>query len=156
MKPISIIVAIAENYAIGKDNQLLWHLPEDLKRFKRITEGHSVIMGRKTFESLPGPASDRYRDALERELSRRLGLVPALVQAGAPVDEPLRPEPDAAPRWRVAALVAAAAAALVGVLAFVQRFSGAVAVPPAVALAEVGRAQDLHQGLGVGLRPHRR
>ena len=53
MKPISIIVAIADNYAIGKDNQLLWHLPEDLKRFKRITEGHPVIMGKKTFYSLP-------------------------------------------------------------------------------------------------------
>ena len=53
MKPISIIVAIAENNAIGKDNKLLWHLPEDLKRFKRITEGHKVIMGKNTFFSLP-------------------------------------------------------------------------------------------------------
>jgi dihydrofolate reductase len=53
MKPISIIVAIAENNAIGKDNQLLWHLPEDLKRFKRITEGHKVIMGKNTYFSLP-------------------------------------------------------------------------------------------------------
>ena len=53
MKPISIIVAIADNYAIGKDNQLLWHLPEDLKRFKRITEGNNIIMGKKTFYSLP-------------------------------------------------------------------------------------------------------
>jgi dihydrofolate reductase len=53
MKPISIIVAIAENYAIGKDNQLLWHLSEDLKRFKRITEGHNIIMGKRTYYSLP-------------------------------------------------------------------------------------------------------
>lgn len=50
---ISIIVAVAENYAIGKDNQLLWHIPEDLKRFKRITSGHPVIMGKRTWESLP-------------------------------------------------------------------------------------------------------
>jgi dihydrofolate reductase len=50
---ISIIVAIAENNAIGKDNQLLWHIPEDLKRFKRLTTGHAVIMGRNTWESLP-------------------------------------------------------------------------------------------------------
>ncbi|MBM3403625.1 MAG: dihydrofolate reductase [Bacteroidetes bacterium] len=49
----SIIVAIAQNHAIGKDNKLLWHLPEDLKRFKRITTGHPVIMGKKTYESLP-------------------------------------------------------------------------------------------------------
>ena len=50
---ISIIVAIAENYAIGKNNDLLWHIPEDLKRFKRLTTGHTVIMGKKTYESLP-------------------------------------------------------------------------------------------------------
>jgi dihydrofolate reductase len=52
-KQISIIVAIADNNAIGKDNQLLWHLSEDLKRFKKLTTGHSIIMGKKTFESLP-------------------------------------------------------------------------------------------------------
>jgi len=50
---ISIIVAIAENMAIGKNNDLLWHIPEDLKRFKRITSGHPVIMGKRTFYSLP-------------------------------------------------------------------------------------------------------
>ncbi|MFZ4563481.1 MAG: dihydrofolate reductase [Bacteroidales bacterium] len=50
---ISIIVAIAENRGIGKNNDLLWHISEDLKRFKRITNGHPVIMGKRTFESLP-------------------------------------------------------------------------------------------------------
>jgi dihydrofolate reductase len=50
---ISIIVAIARNYAIGKDNDLLWHLPDDLRRFKRITSGQCVVMGKKTWESLP-------------------------------------------------------------------------------------------------------
>jgi Dihydrofolate reductase len=50
---ISIVVAIAENGAIGKGQQLLCHLPLDLKRFKEITGGHTIIMGRKTFESLP-------------------------------------------------------------------------------------------------------
>ena len=49
---LSIIVAVAENNVIGKDNQLIWHLPEDLKRFKKLTTGHTIIMGRKTFESL--------------------------------------------------------------------------------------------------------
>lgn len=49
---LSIIVAVAKNNVIGKDNQLIWHLPEDLKRFKRLTTGHTIIMGRKTFESL--------------------------------------------------------------------------------------------------------
>ena len=50
---ISIIVAITENNAIGKDNDLLWHISEDLKYFKRITLGSPIIMGRKTWESLP-------------------------------------------------------------------------------------------------------
>jgi dihydrofolate reductase len=50
---ISIIVAIAENMAIGKNNDLLWHIPADMKRFKLITSGHPVIMGKRTWESLP-------------------------------------------------------------------------------------------------------
>lgn len=53
MSTISIIAAIAENNAIGKDLQLLCHMPADMKRFKDLTTGHAVIMGRKTFESLP-------------------------------------------------------------------------------------------------------
>ena len=51
--PISIIVAVAENNAIGKDNDLLWHISDDLKRFKKITTGHKIIMGKNTFLSLP-------------------------------------------------------------------------------------------------------
>ncbi len=50
---ISIIVAIAENYAIGKDNQLLWHISDDLQHFKKITSGHAVLMGKNTYFSLP-------------------------------------------------------------------------------------------------------
>ena len=49
---LSLIVAKAKNNIIGKDNQLIWHIPEDLKRFKKLTTGHTIIMGRKTFESL--------------------------------------------------------------------------------------------------------
>ena len=56
MNNISIIVAIAENRAIGKDNRLLWHLSDDLKRFKKLTTGHTLIMGRNTFLSLPNGA----------------------------------------------------------------------------------------------------
>ncbi len=50
---ISIIVAVAENRVIGRDNQLIWHISEDLKRFKRLTENNTVVMGRKTYLSLP-------------------------------------------------------------------------------------------------------
>jgi dihydrofolate reductase len=50
---ISIIVAVSEDWGIGKDNELLWHISEDLRRFKRLTLGNTVIMGKKTWESLP-------------------------------------------------------------------------------------------------------
>ena len=54
---ISIIVAIARNHGIGFENKLLYWLPNDLKRFKALTTGHTIIMGRKTFESLPKGAA---------------------------------------------------------------------------------------------------
>lgn len=56
---LSIIVAKAKNNIIGKENKLLWHLPEDLKRFKNLTIGHTIIMGRKTFESIGRILPDR-------------------------------------------------------------------------------------------------
>lgn len=56
---VSIVVAAADNNAIGKDNQLLWHLPNDLKHFKNITTGGTIIMGRKTFESIGKPLPNR-------------------------------------------------------------------------------------------------
>ena len=57
---ISIIVAVSDDWGIGKNNELLWHIPEDLKRFKRLTLGKCVIMGKKTWESLPRkPLPDR-------------------------------------------------------------------------------------------------
>ncbi|SEF59694.1 MULTISPECIES: dihydrofolate reductase [Parabacteroides] len=59
MSTISIIAAIADNNAIGKNQQLLWHMPEDMKHFKELTTGHAVIMGRKTFESLSKPLANR-------------------------------------------------------------------------------------------------
>ena len=56
---MTIIAAIDENNAIGKDNQLLWHLSKDLKRFKSLTQNHTIIMGRKTLESLGSPLPNR-------------------------------------------------------------------------------------------------
>ena len=56
---LSIIVAKAKNNIIGKDNKLLWNIPEDLKRFKKLTTGHVIIMGRKTFESIGRVLPDR-------------------------------------------------------------------------------------------------
>jgi len=60
MSKISIIAAVADNYAIGKSNNLPWHLPADLKHFRQLTTGHTVVMGKRTFESLPkGPLPNR-------------------------------------------------------------------------------------------------
>lgn len=59
---ISIIVAIAENRAIGSENKLIYWLPNDLKRFKALTTGHTIIMGRRTFESLPKGALPNRRN----------------------------------------------------------------------------------------------
>jgi len=63
---ITIIAAAAENNALGKDNDLVWHLPDDFKRFKELTSGHHVIMGRKTFESLPGTLPNRTHVVITR------------------------------------------------------------------------------------------
>ena len=63
----SIIVAIANKNIIGGDNKLLWHISEDLKRFKSITTGHTIVMGRKTFESFPKPLPNRHHVVLTRD-----------------------------------------------------------------------------------------
>ncbi len=64
---LSIIVAIASNDVIGGDNKLLWHISKDLKRFKEITSGHTIIMGRKTFESLPKVLPNRHHIVITRD-----------------------------------------------------------------------------------------
>ena len=56
---ITLIAAIAKNNALGKDNDLIWHLPADLKRFKKVTTGHPILMGRNTFESIGKPLPNR-------------------------------------------------------------------------------------------------
>jgi len=64
---VSIVVAISENHAIGKNNQLLWHLPKDLKHFKEITSGGTVIMGRKTYDSVGKPLPNRRNIIITRQ-----------------------------------------------------------------------------------------
>lgn len=64
---ISIIVAVAENGVIGKDNQLLWRLSDDLKQFKALTSGHAIIMGRKTFDSIGKPLPKRTNIVITRQ-----------------------------------------------------------------------------------------
>jgi len=64
---LTVIVAAAENDAIGKGNKLIWHLSDDLKRFKSLTSGHHIIMGRKTFESFPKPLPNRTHVVITRQ-----------------------------------------------------------------------------------------
>jgi dihydrofolate reductase len=87
---ISIMVAIAEDGAIGKNNQLLWHLPADLKHFKQTTSGHTVIMGRKTYDSVGKPLPDRRNIVISRNASLEIPgveLVTDLESAIALCDE---------------------------------------------------------------------
>lgn len=68
---IVIIAAVAKNNALGKNNDLLWHLPNDFKRFKELTTGHFIIMGRKTFESFPKPLPNRTHIVISRQKNYR-------------------------------------------------------------------------------------
>ncbi|SOE20855.1 dihydrofolate reductase [Spirosomataceae bacterium TFI 002] len=63
---ISLIIAVAKNNVIGKDNQLIWRLSEDLKNFKRLTSGHSIVMGRKTYDSIGRPLPNRHNIVITR------------------------------------------------------------------------------------------
>lgn len=64
---VILIAAAAKNNALGKNNDLIWHLPNDFKRFKAITSGHYIIMGRKTFESFPKPLPNRTHVVITRQ-----------------------------------------------------------------------------------------
>jgi dihydrofolate reductase len=74
---IALVAAMAANRAIGKDGELPWHLPADLRFFKRLTTGHTVIMGRKTFDTVGRPLPDRWNVIVTRDRNYR--------QAGASV-----------------------------------------------------------------------
>ncbi len=63
---LTCIAAIGKNRELGKDNQLIWHLPQDLKFFRTMTKGHTIVMGRKTFESLPGLLPGRHHIVISR------------------------------------------------------------------------------------------
>ena len=97
MRPrLSLIVAASENDVIGRDGDLPWHLPKDLRRFKRLTTGHPIIMGRKTHESIGRPLPNRRSIVLSRdpeyradgvEVAPSLDKALALAKSGEPADE---------------------------------------------------------------------
>ncbi len=89
---LSLIAALAANGIIGRDNSMPWHLPEDLKRFRALTMGHPIIMGRKTWESLGRPLPGRTSIVVSRQAGLEIGgarVVPSLdaaVELAATVD----------------------------------------------------------------------
>lgn len=64
---ITLIAAAAENNALGKNNEMIWHLPDDFKRFKKLTSGHDIILGRKTYESFDKPLPNRRHIIVTRQ-----------------------------------------------------------------------------------------
>lgn len=81
---VALIVAMAENRVIGRAGGLPWHLPKDLRHFKRLTVDHTVIMGRKTFEEIKQPLANRRNVAISRDPSfqpRGVTVVPSLEEA---------------------------------------------------------------------------
>ncbi|PKO90498.1 MAG: diacylglycerol kinase [Betaproteobacteria bacterium HGW-Betaproteobacteria-12] len=86
MSEIVIIAAVARNRVIGKDNQLLWNIPEDMAHFKALTQGHAVLMGRKTWESLP----ERFRPLPGRRnivISRQAGYAAAGAEVAGSLED---------------------------------------------------------------------
>jgi len=93
-KNITIIAAVSENNALGKDNKLIWHLSDDLKHFKNLTKGHHVIMGRKTFESMPKALPNRTNVVISRQkdyVAENAQVVDSLEAALALAQEDDRP-----------------------------------------------------------------
>jgi dihydrofolate reductase len=83
---ITLIVAVADNGVIGRDNALPWHLPEDLKRFKRLTMGKPLIMGRKTFESIGKPLPGRLNIVVTRDTNYQREGVAVVHGAAAAIE----------------------------------------------------------------------
>ena len=93
-KTITLIAAAAENDALGKDNDLIWHISEDLKRFKRLTTGHAIIMGRKTFESMPKALPNRTNIVLTKNKAYKAEgafVVTSIAEALALAEEDTQP-----------------------------------------------------------------
>lgn len=90
---LAFVVAAAENGVIGRDNQLIWHLPADLKHFKQLTQGHPVVMGRRTYESIGRPLPNRTNIVVTRQADWQADgcetaqSVPAALELASQLDE---------------------------------------------------------------------
>ena len=102
---LSLIVAVAQNNAIGRNNELLWHISEDLKYFKETTTGHPVIMGRKTYESIGRPLPGRRNIVVTRGVQQEDGTV-AYNIAVPPIKNPQTTSLEIVPRLEEAVAIA--------------------------------------------------
>ena len=90
---LAFVVAASENRVIGRDNQLIWHLPADLKHFKQLTQGHPIIMGRRTYESIGRPLPNRTNIVVTRQMDWQADgcetahSVPEALERAAQLDE---------------------------------------------------------------------
>lgn len=91
--PLVVIVAAAANGVIGADNRLPWRLPADMRRFRSLTTGHAVIMGRRTWESLSGPLPDRQNIVVSRDPSYRATGAEVVASFDAALAAVRRPPP---------------------------------------------------------------
>ena len=98
---ITLIAAADKHNALGKGSDLLWHLPEDFKHFKRLTTGHCIIMGRKTFETFPKPLPNRIHIVITRQKGyTKEGAVVVSSVRGDRKGFGNRPQPLRNRRWR--------------------------------------------------------
>ena len=126
MPEIVIIAAVARNRVIGKDNRLVWHIPEDMARFKALTSGHTVVMGRRTWESLPPrfrPLPGRRNIVITRQ--------PGYAAPGAELADSLE-----------SALQLASTATLVFIIAGDQIYTQAMAVADRLEITEVDQEPE--------------
>lgn len=84
---LAIIAAIGKNRVIGKDGKMPWHIPEDLKRFKRLTTGHTILMGRKTFESIAKPLPNRRNVVISSKPILNIETYPSIEEALAALED---------------------------------------------------------------------
>ena len=150
--PIVLLVAVASNGVIGGDNKLLWHLPEDMKRFKALTTGHPVIMGRKTWESLP----EKFRPLPNRRnivLSRNIAYLAPGAEVFDSLDEAIAACADAAKIYVIggAEIYAQAlqSASCLEMTELQQAFEGDAYFPPfdMDAWQETSRSSHQHEGI---------
>ena len=126
MPEIVIIAAVARNRVIGKDNRLVWHIPEDMARFKALTSGHTVVMGRRTWESLPPrfrPLPGRRNIVITRQ--------PGYAAPGAELGDSLE-----------SALQLASTATLVFIIGGEQIYTQAMAVADRLEITEVDQEPE--------------